>query len=113
MFNNSEKKNFSPIVLQQYKVKFKTIDGEEHNGLAYNYVASNRINTSVIMYIMDEIMRDGYVPAVSNGNYTMHPLCNIISIEFILINEKMKQSTKKYESRICFETEEVNNMDDL
>lgn len=97
-------------VLQMYRTIFITKDGEEHLGVTYKYADSSRLSVSVPEYIMVNIEDNGYIKDI---NGVMYPLQNIASIEWKLVDEKIKQCYPgEYRFQIFFDDEEVENMND-
>ena len=99
----------SPMLLCSYRAIFKTIDGEEHVGIKYNYVDENRVRCSVPQLLMIDIKSDGYL---LDTDFKMYPLPNIISIEWVLVDEQIKQYQRKYEWQIYFNEDEVEQIPD-
>lgn len=80
MFNLKEV-IFSPLqlTLEKYKAIFKTVDGEMHETKCFHWANPKGITCPVPDYLM--IGRE-YLPDV---NGVIYPICNIISIEFVLV----------------------------
>ena len=98
-----------PMLLRSYRTIFKTIDGEEHTGIRYNYVDENRVIRSVPQFLMIGIKSDGYL---LDTDFKMYPLSNIISIEWIIVDEQIKQRRRKYGYQMYFDEDEVEQMPD-
>lgn len=104
-----ETKIEKPMLLRSYQAVFKTIDGEEHIGIRYNYVDENQVRRSVPQLLMIDIKNDGYL---LDTDLKMYPLSNIISIEWIIADEKIKQYQREYEWQMYFDENEVEQMQD-
>lgn len=98
-----------PMLLRSYRPIFKTIDGEEHVGIQYKYADENRVRGSVPELLMISVKSNGYLVDIASK---MYPLANIISIEWDLVDEQIKQYQSKYEWQIYFEEDEVRQMKD-
>lgn len=98
-----------PMLLRSYRPIFKTIDGEKHVGIQYNYADENRVRGSVPELLMISVKSNGYLVDIESK---MYPLDNIISIEWELVDEQIKQYQSKYEWQIYFEEDEVGQMKD-
>lgn len=73
------------VTLQKYKPYFVTVDGVRHEGLNYCWCIAERLRCSIPEYIMVDLRSDGYI---EDQDLLMHPLSNVISIEWKLIDEK-------------------------
>lgn len=98
-----------PMLLRSYRPIFKTIDGEKHVGIQYKYADENRVRGSVPELLMISVKSNGYLVDIESK---MYPLANIISIEWDLVDEQIKQYQSKYEWQIYFEEDEVGQMKD-
>lgn len=96
-----------PMLLRSYRPIFKTIDGEKHVGIQYKYADENRVRGSVPELLMISVKSDGYLVDIESK---MYPLANIISIEWDLVDEQIKQYESKHEWQIYFDKEEVEEM---
>ena len=67
------------LTLEKYKAVFKTVDGEMHETECFNWGNPKGLLCSVPDYIMSD--RE-YLTDVNGVKY---PICNIISIKFILV----------------------------
>lgn len=98
-----------PMLLRSYRPIFKTIDGEEHVGVRYKYADENRVKGTIPELNMIGVKSDGYLTDIESK---MYPLPNIISIEWELVDEQIKQYQSKYEWQIYYDKEEVEQMKD-
>lgn len=96
-----------PMLLRSYRPIFKTIDGEKHVGIQYKYADENRVRGSVPELLMISVKSNGYLVDIESK---MYPLANIISIEWDLVDEQIKQYKSKHEWQIYFDKEEVAEM---
>ena len=96
-----------PMLLRSYRPIFKTIDGEKHVGIQYKYADENRVRGSVPELLMISVKSNGYLVDIESK---MYPLANIISIEWDLVDEQIKQYKSKHEWQIYFDKEEVEEM---
>lgn len=98
-----------PMLLRSYRPIFKTIDGEEHVGIRYKYADENRVKGSVPELLMISVKNNGYLVDMESKMYLIP---NIISIEWDLVDEQIKQYQGKYEWQIYYDKEEVEQMKD-
>lgn len=81
-FFKSIKEEITPklqLTLEKYKAVFKTVDGEMHETECFNWGNPKGLFCSVPDYLM---AGREYLTDVNGVKY---PICNIISIEFILV----------------------------
>lgn len=78
------KKNY--VTIQQYKCIFTTIDGATHNGFTTRWAIADRLRCTVPDYVMIDIKSQGYI---WDENHNMYILSNVISIEWIKVDEKV------------------------
>ena len=74
------------VTIQKYKNLFVTVDGVEHEGPNYSWAIKDRLwRRNVPEYIMIDIKSDDYV---YDKDFVMYPLSNVISIEWVLVEER-------------------------
>lgn len=74
------------VTVQKFKPLFTTVDGVEHEGETCRWCISDRLRCEVPEYIMNFIKSDGYIKGKDG---VMYILSNIISIRWILLEERI------------------------
>lgn len=107
-FKNVKQKKRKTTRLQRFQPLFITVDGVKHEGTdRYNWANSNSLRCTVPEYLMIDINSNGYI---KDKNSIMYPLSNVLSIEWILLEEKIVLDDFDHEYQIFFDNNEVSKM---
>lgn len=106
MFWKKDKKEI--VNLKKYKPFFVTNDGAEHEGCNYKWLRKDGF-VLIPVYLMNESKSDGYM---IDNNFVMYLMDDVKSVEWKLIAEKKVILNSRYNGRLKFDDDEVDNMEE-